>query len=123
MKKLTLQQALEKPLVKQLMKEVLLETRNPYDKDKMKRRVIKFVKYHMKYPQIWRAFKSKGQELWESGCRHFGSAAIIQSIRFDTAVQTGGDFKINNNYSPFYARMFEIKYPATKGFFEKRGLK
>jgi hypothetical protein len=32
-------------------------------------------------------------------------------------------FKVNNNYTPYYARLYEAEHPELKGFFAKRKVK
>jgi hypothetical protein len=84
---------------------------------------VKFEKYHLANPEIWMAFKDLSFQLIKAGRKHFSADAILHTIRFNTAIRGGKDFKINNNYSSMYSRMFTSNYPEHKEFFEQRILK
>jgi hypothetical protein len=82
---------------------------------------IKFELYHAENPDIYRMFKQFTFEAISSGRKYFGANAIIERIRWATMIEAKNDlFKINNNYAPFYSRLFENEYPKHKGFFRKR---
>ncbi len=53
----------------------------------------------------------------------FSARTILHRIRWHTAIETDDPegFKVNNNWSPFYARRFEREYPRHAGFFSMRG--
>jgi hypothetical protein len=84
---------------------------------------VKFEKYHTANPEIWNMFKELTFQLIKAGRGHFSADAILHTIRFNTAIRGGKDFKINNNYSSMYSRMFTSNYPEHKDFFEQRILK
>ena len=47
---------------------------------------------------------------------------IINRIRWETSVvTTDKDYKINNDYKPFYARLFMEEHPTYNNFFNTRG--
>jgi len=83
----------------------------------------KFERYHAENPEIWQQFKDATFALIRVGRNHFSADAILHSIRFNTVIRGGKDFKINNNYSSMYSRMFTANYPEHTGFFEQRILK
>lgn len=81
----------------------------------------KFCTYHVHNPQIYEAFKTKAHETIDKGFKHYSAKGIFEIIRWHTGVASNGDcFKVNNNYSSFFARLFEIEYPKYKGFFRNR---
>lgn len=82
----------------------------------------KFTQYHKDHPTVWVKFEELANSLWNSGVRHYGSKGLFEVMRYHTTVDTrpNSKFKINNNYSPHYAKMYEAKYPDRKGFFETR---
>ena len=84
---------------------------------------VKFVEYHIENPGIWEAFKTKTLETIEKGFQHYGAKGIFEIIRWQTGTSGNDGFKVNNNYTPFYARLFEMEFPKHKGFFQKRGSK
>tara|TARA_R100000808_G_scaffold7356_5_gene21723 strand:+ start:2304 stop:2819 length:516 start_codon:yes stop_codon:yes gene_type:complete len=72
-------------------------------------------------PRVWQLFVHFAHEVIEAQADHFGSMAIIQRIRWETSIATsGGDYKINNNFAPFYARKFHKEFPKHDGFFRTR---
>lgn len=80
-----------------------------------------FESYHEENPEIYNLFERFTLEAIASGRKYFGSKAIIERLRWHSLVEAKLDiFKINNNYAPFYARMFEQINPQHKGFFRKR---
>lgn len=83
----------------------------------------KFERYHAENPDIWNHFKEATFALIKVGRKHFSADAILHSIRFNTVLRGGTDFKINNNYSSMYSRMFTSNFPEHKDFFEQRILK
>lgn len=83
----------------------------------------KFERYHAENPDIWNQFKEATFALIKVGRQHFSADAILHSIRFNTALRGGTDFKLNNNYSSMYSRMFTSNFPEHRDFFEQRKLK
>jgi len=50
----------------------------------------------------------------------FSASAIIQRIRWDTALyENDSKFKLANHWSPFYAKKFMEEHPEHKGFFKQ----
>lgn len=96
---------------------------DPTDELKAGSKYSEFRKYHTENPEIFRLFCHYAMNAIERERTYFGAMMIIQRIRWYSMVEAkGDDFKINNNYSPYYARLFEIKYPQFRGFFAKRRL-
>lgn len=80
-----------------------------------------FWKYHALNPQVWELFERFALQLRDAGRKRYGASAIVQRIRWHMAVETQGDeFKINDHYSPCYARLLILKYPEFQAFFELR---
>lgn len=86
-------------------------------------RDIEFLLYHKENPEIYEAFKKKALEAARKGFKHYGSKGIFELIRWETGVSGSDGFKVNNKYTPNYARLFEKDNPYLKGFFRKRVLK
>lgn len=85
-----------------------------------------FLAYHQKYPEIWKHFERLSLMVWNTGRRKYGAQTIVHNIRWHVEIENRGeDFKINNEFIAYYARVFLIKYPeaAEAGFFELRELK
>lgn len=82
----------------------------------------KFEAFDDANPQVWSLFCEFAFDLIDKGARHYSARDIFPLIRWRTFAQTndGQGFKINNNYSPFYARKFARSWPEHKDFFEFR---
>jgi len=83
----------------------------------------KFWQYHKENPQVYTLFKKFTFSVIDTGRKYYSAMGIIQRIRWHTDIEGKGTFKINNNYTPGYARLFERDHPAYKGFFRMRVLK
>lgn len=76
-----------------------------------------FWRYHEMNPHVYDLFVRYANQVVRVK-EHYSARAIFDRIRWFTEVETrGSEFKISNNHSPYYARMFMQDYPATKGFF------
>ena len=72
-------------------------------------------------PAVYIEFDKADTRLIETGVRHYGAKAIFEYLRFGTAVRGRGDiFKLNNNYTAYYARKWEENHPEYAGFFSMR---
>ncbi len=86
--------------------------------------VDKFLSYHQANPGIWRAFERCAFDLIHRGIKHYGAKAIAEIIRFNRLIETAkDDFKLDNNFTAYYARIWGLKYPHHKEFFEFRNVK
>jgi len=83
----------------------------------------KFATYHSENPHIYREFEKMTFALIRAGKDHYGAKAIFEAMRFETIISGNDDFKINNNYTSRYVRMFDKKHPGLSDFFRKRELK
>ena len=84
---------------------------------------LKTIKYDIENPEIWQGFKEAAFALINSGVKHYGSKAIFEHLRYETAIKGNDQFKINNNYTAYYARKFARDYPQFKDFFTMRKTK
>ena len=81
----------------------------------------KFIQYHLKNKHVWKLFVFYTRELVKRGFKHQSSDFVLHRIRWYAAVETKGDaFKLNNNYTACYARVFHEVYPEYTGFFRTR---
>jgi len=85
----------------------------------------RFLRFHLKYPQVYRLFEKFALQLLESGHKTMGSKMIIERIRWEVATQSMDDdgFKINNNYTCYYSRLFMKNNPQHGDCFETREIK
>lgn len=88
--------------------------------------VDSFLAWHSENPKVWQMFEAKALDLIGQGKRHWGAKALAEQIRYDRATTEGGqfgDYAVANNYVAYYARVFALKYPQHKDFFEYREVK
>lgn len=78
-----------------------------------------FLESYRSSPEVWRAFERIALDLIKRE-RKAGAVDILGKIRWDTNVDGGLDWKINNTYAPYYARVFVWKHPEHASFFEFR---
>ncbi|MBA3824527.1 MAG: hypothetical protein H0X24_11620 [Ktedonobacterales bacterium] len=87
----------------------------------------RFREFDAQHPDVYEAFKYYAFQLHRRGVRHYGAKAIMEVIRYHTAVD-GRDakeaFKLNNSYTSLFARKLIGEMPLLFGnFFETRKLK
>lgn len=81
----------------------------------------KFFKFHRDNPGVFEAFERYAKQAISAGRTKLSARLIIERIRWDYYIETRGDsFKINNNHTPFYSRLFEKAHPEYEGYFTKR---
>ena len=74
--------------------------------------------WHKENPMVWEYFEEYSLEAIRHGHKKISHWLIINRIRWEVAmVTTGDDFKINNDYIAFYARLWKAKYPQYKDLF------
>lgn len=72
-------------------------------------------------PKAVALFFRFADEAWEHGRRTIGAKLIVERIRWETAVITSGDdYKINNNYTAYLARMYVQSKPERDTLFRFR---
>ena len=78
--------------------------------------------YDREHPDIWQEFENVTLSLIAFGMEHYGAKAIMEVVRFHHTIgSTAAEpFKVNNNFTAYYARKFMALYPECKGFFETR---
>lgn len=82
-----------------------------------------FEQYHRENPHIWQGFIHFCIQTRAKGFLRYSAKGIFELLRWHTGVNGTGHFKVNNIYTPDYARKFIESYPHHKDFFEKRELK
>lgn len=95
----------------------------PFDETRQEQIFANFKKYHRRNPQIFERFCGLSLQIIASGREEWGAQAVMEVLRWHDAIETEGEpVKINRNYCPYYARLFEVRYPEHVGFFRKRKL-
>jgi hypothetical protein len=84
----------------------------------------KFIEYHAKYPKVYEYYKGVIAQLINRGFKKYSSDGVLHIVRFTKHDEIKKDgFKVNNNYTPYYARLYESEHPELKGFFAMRKTK
>lgn len=80
-----------------------------------------FLAYHAENMNIWKKYEAEALRLIDLGAKRLGSKMIFENLRTDPTLNTQAEFKVQNNYTPHYARVFALKYPqhADKFVFKK----
>lgn len=81
-----------------------------------------FDRHHQENPKVYEAFKRLTFQLINAGRENFSASAVVERIRWGVSIGEYGpdEFKINNNYRAFYARLFHMEHPNHDGFFRTR---
>ena len=95
---------------------------SPFNHSEKKR---KWWAWHLKNPHVYHLFRRFTFEALEKRRhRHLGAWLVVNRIRWETSVETGGDdFKISNDFIAYYARLFMAENPQHKGLFRTKPLK
>lgn len=82
----------------------------------------RFRRFHAQHPEVYEWLRDKALALKRHGREHYGLRALWEVLRFHTAMgDLGGDYRLNDHFPPFYARLLMQQEPELRGFFEVRG--
>lgn len=84
--------------------------------------IREFFAYHLENPKIWKYFESVALREINQGAKRLSAKGIVEQMRKEYELKKIGEFKINNTYAPYYARMFLVKYPIYSEMIETRQL-
>ncbi len=80
-----------------------------------------FRDFHKANPQIYSWFKKYFFHLERKGKKKISGKLIIERVRWEAFVKTTGeDFRINNNFTSRYVRLFIREFPQYSNYFELR---
>jgi len=79
-----------------------------------------FLEYHKTNPHLYDAFKAVAFDAMKMGFKTYGANGIFEIIRWKRAERGDGEFKINNNFAPLFARLFANEFPQYSSFFRYR---
>jgi hypothetical protein len=81
----------------------------------------KFKRFHDLNPQVFNELVELALKMKRAGRKRYGINSLIEVVRWHRNLNTQGDeFKINNNFAPFYSRIIMLKAPELEGFFNLR---
>jgi hypothetical protein len=78
-----------------------------------------FEVHHAAHPEIYRKFCQFAQQA-AARTDHYSAKAVFHRVRWSTAIDEGGDFKIDDGWISHYARKFMEDYPQHSEFFATR---
>lgn len=80
--------------------------------------------FHMENPQVYYQLRTLALDLVDAGHTFYSIKGLFEVLRFNHALKTTGKtYKINNNLTPFYARLLMKNEPRLAGFFKIRSRK
>ncbi len=90
-----------------------------HDYDEWKER---FEQFHSDNPHVFALLEQYAFDAIVAGYSHYSIQAVFERMRWHTDIELNSDepFKLNNNFRPFYARLFHRKHPQHDGFFRTR---
>jgi len=83
----------------------------------MMTRQEQFDKFDHEHPEFWDEFCDRAWTMMEKGYTRYSARTIFEVLRWHSDLDSGGQFKIQNNWIPFYAKKFNSINP---GFFSTR---
>jgi hypothetical protein len=82
---------------------------------------VKFWEWHSANPHVYELFKRYALQAALAGRHRFSARTITERIRWHTQIDTAGDeYKINDHWTPFYARLFVVDHPKHRRLFQFR---
>lgn len=80
-----------------------------------------FRQFHGDNPAVYSQLVTMAKTLKQRGYQHYGMKGLFEVLRWERAITTtGSEFKLNNNYTSYYARLIMQKEPFLRGFFRIR---
>lgn len=77
--------------------------------------------FHKKNPQVYELVEHFTFEVIKRGFKNYSIKSVFERIRWHTDVETTGvKFKLSNNHTAYYARLFMVKNPDYEGFFRTK---
>lgn len=84
--------------------------------------IIAFMRFFNGHERVWDLFERYALRAVQAR-RPIGGKAIMERVRYEVEVEDGDPFAVNNNYTSYFCRIFEAKWPEYRGFFEKRKIR
>lgn len=82
-----------------------------------------FARFHAQNPHVYDELVMLARRARRAGSRKIGIKMLFEVLRWRHTLRTGGDdFKLNNNYHSYYARVIMAAEPDLAGIFELRRL-
>lgn len=86
-----------------------------------------FRDFHSRNPQVYQMFKEVSNRLISRSVPHLSSKFIWEIVRYEVYMHVDrrewDKYKLNNNFTAYYGRMFVEEFPEFKKKFEFRTIK
>ena len=79
-----------------------------------------FERFHEANPAVYEWLRNESLSLVRNGRRRFGIWTLWGVLRWRTLKTHGDKYKLNNNHTPFYARLLMDTEPELAGLFQLR---
>ncbi len=81
--------------------------------------------FHEDNPHVYDLFKKYTFQIMDVGFANYSAISVFDRIRWHTDIETANTcgFKINSNFTAYYARHFHKDYPEHDGFFRTKPLR
>lgn len=78
-------------------------------------------KFKADHPEVGAELERLAMQLRARGFKRYSLKALFEVLRYHRAIDCrDGEFKLNNNFTAFYARELMARNPELEGFFELR---
>ena len=83
----------------------------------------KFIEFHNNNLDVYTELVNLAFQLKRVGYKEYGIKGLFEVLRWQRSIRTvSSKFKLNNNYTSYYARLIMSRNPGLRGFFRLRGL-
>lgn len=84
-------------------------------------RFERFLRFHAASPHVYRLFEKFTKEAASKG-KKVGARAVWERMRWELYFETSrdGDYKLNDHFTPYYARLVMLRNEQLAGYFETR---
>ena len=81
----------------------------------------KFIKWLPNNLHIWKSFVDEAEKVRKKGFKKYSTRTLVCFLRHhSTLYEVGGTWKIDNDVSPYLARLYDLVYPEKSGMWEYR---
>lgn len=82
-----------------------------------------FWEFHREHPEVYEELRQLALDARRAGRRRIGMKMLFEVVRWNRLLRTGDrGFKLNNNYTAYYARLLMEREPELRGMFATRRL-
>ena len=79
-----------------------------------------FTRFHEANPSVYTELVAMADELQQAGRERIGIGMLWEVLRWQRFRTSGGEFKLNNSYRSWYARIIMENEPRLDGIFQLR---